>query len=176
MIKRIVLPVDGSGHATRAAAFAGDLAGKYAAEVVVLHVIDRNRLTEEEERMAEVEHVAERGRGDPPWVANVPAELAAMLQPSETSDQKERMLGFLADKVVHAATDALHEHGVSRERIRVVFKNGRPVKRILETLEEEAADLVVIGSRGLSDVEGAIHGSVSHQVAHLAPCSVITVR
>ena len=176
MIKRIVLPVDGSEHAARAAGFAGDLASKYGAEVVVLHVIDRDRLTEAEEHMAEVEHVAERGRGQPPWVANVPAELARMLQPEETSVTRERMLAYLADKVVEQATGRLEEHGVDADRIRVVFKNGQPVKRILETVQDEGADLVVIGSRGLSDLAGALEGSVSHRVAHLAPCSVITVK
>ena len=176
MINRIVLPVDGSDHAVRAAGFAGDLASKYGAEVVVLHVIDRDRLTEAEEHMAEVEHVAERGRGQPPWVANVPAELARMLQPEETSITQERMLGYLADKVVKQATDQLEEHGVKSNSIRVMFKNGRAVKRILETVTEEEADLVVMGSRGLSDLAGALEGSVSHRVAHLAPCSVITVK
>lgn len=176
MINRIVLPVDGSDHALRAAAFAGDIASKYGADVIVLHVIDRNRLTEAEEHMAEVEHVAERGRGQPPWVANVPAELAAMLQPAETSDQKERMLGYLAEQVVQAATERLEEHGVPGDRIRVIFKNGKAVRRILETIDEERADLVITGSRGLSDLGGAIEGSVSHRVTHLAPCSAITVK
>lgn len=176
MIERIVLPVDGSDHAVRAAGFAGDLASKYGAAVVVLHVIDSNRLTEAEEHMAEVEHMAERGRGQPPWVANVPAELARMLQPAETSVTRERMLRYLADKVVKKATDKLEEHGVGSDKIRVVFKNGQPVKRILETVKEEDADLVVTGSRGLSDLAGALEGSVSHRVAHLAPCTVITVK
>lgn len=176
MIKQIVLPIDGSDHSIRAAAFAGDIASRYEAGVVVVHVIDRNRLDAEEERMAEVEHVASRGRGELPWVANVPAELAAMLQPDETSSTRERMLGYVADKVVRAATEKLEAHGVPSERIRVVFKNGQPVKRILETLDEERADLVVIGSRGLSDLAGALGGSVSHRVAHLARCSVITVK
>lgn len=176
MISRIVLPVDGSKHAIRAAEFAGDIAAKYEADVIVLHVIDRNRLTEAEEHMAEVEHVAERGRGQPPWVANVPAELAAMLQPMETENQKEKMLGYLADRVVDAATTRLEAHGVDAARIRVVFKNGQTVRRILETVREEGADLVVTGSRGLSDLAGAIEGSVSHRIAHLAPCTVITVK
>jgi len=176
MIKRIVLPVDGSDHAVRAAGFAGDIASKYGAEVVVLHVIDRDQLTESEEHMAEVEHVATRGRGELPWVANVPAELAAMLQPAETSATKERILQFLAEKVVERATSKLEEHGMDGKQIRVLFKDGKPVKRILETVKEEDADLVVTGSRGLSDLAGALEGSVSHRVAHLAPCTVITVK
>lgn len=176
MIKRIVLPVDGSEHATRAAAFAGDLASKYGADVIVLHVIDRDRMGESEEHMAEVEYKAQRGRGEPPWVANVPAELAAMLQAPETRQQKEQMAGYLADKIVHGATEKLEEHGVGEDQIRVVFKNGQPVKRILETIEDEDIDLVVMGSRGLSDLSGALTGSVSHRIAHLAPCNVVSVK
>ena len=176
MIKRIVLPVDGSEHAARAAGFAGDLAEKYGAEVVLLHVIDRSNLSEADEHMAEVEHVASRGRDTLPWVANVPAELAAMLTPQESRATQEQMLGYLADKVVRAATEKLEEHGVPAGRIRVVFKNGHPVKRILETVQEEEPDLVVTGSRGLSDLAGALEGSVSHRVSHLAPCSEITVK
>ena len=176
MVKRILLPVDGSDHALKAAAFAGDLAEKYGAEVVLLHVIDRNNLNEADEHMAEVEHVASRERDTLPWVANVPAELAAMLTPQESKATQDKMLGYLADKVVRAATERLEEHGVAADRIRVVFKNGHPVKRILETVDDEKPDLVVTGSRGLSDLAGAIEGSVSHRVSHLAPCSVITVK
>jgi len=176
MFERIVVAVDGSDHAVKAAGVAGDLAEKYGSEVILLHVIDRSHLSEAEEHMAEVEHVAQRGRGDPPWVANVPAELAAMLQPRETTNQRDRMLGYLADKVVKAATEQLEAHGVAEGRIRILFKNGHPVKRTLETVEQEKADLLVTGSRGVSDVAGTFAGSVSHRVMHLAPCSVITVK
>ena len=176
MFNRILLPVDGSDHARKAAAVAGDLAAKYDADVLILHVIDESRLSEQQERMAEVEHVAERGRESYPWVANVPAELAAMLQPDETTARRERMLEYLADKVVREASDELHEHGVASNRVRLIFKNGHPVRRILETCEDDGSDVIVMGSRGLADLAGAIEGSVSHRVAHRAPCTVITVK
>ncbi len=176
MFSRILLPVDGSDHARKAAAVAGDLAAKYDAEVLILHVIDESRLREREERMAEVEHVAARGREPYPWVANTPADLAAMLQPDEATARRERMLEYLSDEVVHPAAEELGRHGVAPGHVRVVFKNGHPVRRILETCEEEGSDAVVMGSRGLADLAGAIEGSVSHRVAHRAPCTVITVK
>jgi len=175
-MKKILLPVDGSNHAAKAAGFAGDLAEKYGAEVVLLHVIDRDRLSEAEEHMAEVEHIARRGRDTIPWVANVPAELAAMLQPPEPRRTQEQMLGYLAEKVIRAATDIVEEHGVPHERIRILFKNGDAVKRILQTVRDEDVDTVVMGSRGLSDIAGLALGSVSHRVAHGAGCTVVTVR
>ena len=176
MFSRILLPVDGSEHAVRAAAVAGDLGAKYGAEVVVLHVIDPARLGEAQERMAEVEHVATRGHEQYPWVANVPAELTAMLQPDETATQREKMLEYLAEKIVRRSVEQLERHDVARDAIRIVFKNGHCAKRIVETAREEGSDLIVIGSRGLSDFRGALEGSVSHRVAHGAECSVISVK
>lgn len=176
MFERILLPVDGSSHAVKAAGVAGDLAAKYESEVLILHVIDESRHVEQEERMAEIEHAVPPDRGPFPWVANVPAELAAMLQPEESSARHRRVLEFLAERVVRAASDELVGHGVPAERIRAMFRTGHPVKSILDTCERESSDLVVMGSRGLTDLAGAIGGSVSHRVAHGAPCSVITVK
>ena len=41
---------------------------------------------------------------------------------------------------------------------------------------EEKADLIVLGSRGLSGIKAFLLGSVSDRVAHHAPCSVLIVR
>ena len=37
-------------------------------------------------------------------------------------------------------------------------------------------DAIVMGSRGLGDLESLLLGSVSHKVAHAAPCSCVIVR
>ena len=38
------------------------------------------------------------------------------------------------------------------------------------------ADLILIGSRGLSDIQGFLLGSISRQVASIARCSVLVVK
>ena len=53
---------------------------------------------------------------------------------------------------------------------------GDPVKEILRHAEEDAANLIVMGSRGLGDLQGLLMGSVSHKVSQLSPCSCITVK
>lgn len=133
VFNRILLAVDGPEHALRAATVAGVPASKYDAGVVVLYAIDPSRLNGAQERMAEVEPVAERGHGPYPWVASVPAELAATLQPNGSGSRCQRMLEYLADKIVRRATERLHEYGAGDDRVRVMFRNGHPAKRIVET-------------------------------------------
>jgi 3-phenylpropionate/trans-cinnamate dioxygenase ferredoxin reductase component len=55
-------------------------------------------------------------------------------------------------------------------------EEGDPADRIVETAEREDADLVVVGSRGLSGVRRWVLGSVSDRVAHYAPADVLIVR
>ena len=42
MFKQIIVPTDGSSHARRAVDLAADLASKYNAEILILHVLLRN--------------------------------------------------------------------------------------------------------------------------------------
>ena len=46
----------------------------------------------------------------------------------------------------------------------------------VEVARVEKCDLVVVGTRGLSDFEGLLLGSVAHKVLVSAPCPVLTVR
>jgi nucleotide-binding universal stress UspA family protein len=53
---------------------------------------------------------------------------------------------------------------------------GDPASRIVEHAREHKIDLIVMGSRGTSDVKGLMLGSVSHKVTQLAPCMCLTLR
>ena len=47
---------------------------------------------------------------------------------------------------------------------------------IIETAEDMKCDLIVMGSRGRSDIEGLLLGSVTHKVLTLAKVPVLVVR
>ncbi len=49
-------------------------------------------------------------------------------------------------------------------------------KRIAEVAENKKIDMIIMGTRGKTDLEGLIVGSVTHQVLHLAHCPVLVVR
>ncbi|HIH03681.1 MAG TPA: universal stress protein [Methanoregulaceae archaeon] len=53
---------------------------------------------------------------------------------------------------------------------------GDPAGVILGIAEKEAADLLVLGSRGLGALSGLVMGSVSQKLVHLAPCPVLIVK
>ncbi len=53
---------------------------------------------------------------------------------------------------------------------------GDPCEEIIRLANIYHADLIVIGSRGLTGVKRIIQGSVSSQVVEDAPCSVLVVK
>jgi nucleotide-binding universal stress UspA family protein len=55
-------------------------------------------------------------------------------------------------------------------------REGDPAEVILDVAKEQDADLIVVGSRGLSGVRRFLLGSVSAKVSEHAPCSVMIVR
>ena len=173
-MRKILVPVDGSDHATKAAEFAGDLASKYDAEVVLLHVVEPELPSDEERRYAEVEHIAANADEPLPWTENIPAELTAVFQRMKDSMTDQRILEFVSERVVKSATQALENHGQKPSRI--LIKDGNPAREILHAVSETGADMVVMGSRGLGNLEGLVLGSVSHKIAARAPCNVVTVR
>lgn len=59
--------------------------------------------------------------------------------------------------------------------VRAFVKSGQPARTIVKFGQEHEADLIVLGSRGLGDVEGFLLGSVSHKVTSLADCPVLVV-
>jgi nucleotide-binding universal stress UspA family protein len=53
---------------------------------------------------------------------------------------------------------------------------GQTAKAIVDEARAFDADLIVMGSRGLSDFQALLVGSVAHKVLHYAHCAVLIVR
>jgi len=60
--------------------------------------------------------------------------------------------------------------------IKTVLGRGHVTEAIINEAEKRNADIIVMGSRGLSDIKGYLMGSVSRKVLVHAPCSVLTVK
>ena len=69
MIKTIVVASDGSDHAHKAVALAGEIAAKFDASLTVVHTYMRGPLPAEIRRLAEVEHLVETTPSPPTMIA-----------------------------------------------------------------------------------------------------------
>jgi nucleotide-binding universal stress UspA family protein len=59
---------------------------------------------------------------------------------------------------------------------KVTILQGEPGPAIVEYANNHKADIIVIGSRGLSGLQEFVLGSVSHKVAKRANCPVLIVK
>lgn len=175
IIKTILVPTDGSPHARKALAFACDLSVKYEARLIVLHVLVHKDMTEALRNVDARDRTI--GARDETLVAALGdrrlKELMATKRNVENPEFRD-VLEYIAKKVIADAEAVARLHGVGQ--IKTAVEDGDPVKRILEYAEKENADLIVMGSRGLSDIEGLLLGSTSQQVGHLCQCTCVTVK
>lgn len=146
MISNILIPVDGSEHSRKALELGCNLARKYGAAIHMVHV------TESPIR----EHTMALGG----------AAITLHASPEELKQAGSRELEF--------ASEYAANHGIKEVTTEVA--GGSPAHRIVESAKETHADMIVMGSRGLSDLAGLLVGSVSHKVTNMAPCTCITVR
>jgi nucleotide-binding universal stress UspA family protein len=90
------------------------------------------------------------------------------LVPAESEDEAETAVRSAVDELTAAGVTA---HGVIRDAI-----FGHAAREILDDAREHQADVIVMGSRGRSDLAGLLLGSTAHKVIHLADRPVLVVR
>jgi nucleotide-binding universal stress UspA family protein len=177
MFRKILVALDGSDHADKALDLTIVLAKALQGELILLHVLSDAPLTEAERRLAETEFAnqASEALNPPPLIGDPlgPAESAApLLQSSHIAAASIR--GTIGGHILAKAEIEAQTKGVGAIRRRL--ESGDPAPTILSVADEEQPDLLAMGSRGLSDIDGLLLGSVSHKVAHLAKCTVMTVK
>jgi nucleotide-binding universal stress UspA family protein len=55
-------------------------------------------------------------------------------------------------------------------------RRGDPAEAILDVAEEQSADLIAVGNRGMRGTRRFLLGSVPDKISHHAPCAVLIVR
>ncbi|MGA9160308.1 MAG: universal stress protein [Actinomycetota bacterium] len=81
-----------------------------------------------------------------------------------------------AQSMVDGVVEGLVADGVKASGEAVATRTGSVAPTILEAARSFSADLIVMGTRGLSDFTGLLLGSVAHKVIHHADCPVLVVR
>ena len=79
-----------------------------------------------------------------------------------------------AEEKAKAGRRAAHEEGATD--IVIVADEGDPSEKIIEAAEDHNADLIVVGSKGLTSASRFLLGSVANTVSHHAPCDILIVH
>jgi nucleotide-binding universal stress UspA family protein len=77
------------------------------------------------------------------------------------------------DATLQAAADAAVAAGVEA---RTHARQGDPADAIIDVAEEQGADLIIVGNKGMTGTKRFLLGSVPNKVSHHAPCSVLIIR
>lgn len=95
----------------------------------------------------------------------------------------QEALGELGYQVVgsHPAEDALREaaaraRAAGADEVSQIAQDGEPVDVLIALADRYAADLVVVGNRGLGSLVGRLLGSVPAAVTRRARCDVLVVH
>lgn len=145
-IKKIVFCTDFSENADRAFDMAFDLAQKYQAQLFLIHVF-------------------------PP--------LAYPYTAMEDFISEKANLNFLEEAIKRAMAQIENSYvqkmgDYKNASLRVL--SGHPASEILKFVEQEKADLVVMGALGRTGLGHFLLGSVTEKVVRRAECAVLTVH
>ena len=78
-----------------------------------------------------------------------------------------------ADQTLSRYVGELREQGLDVESI---VREGYPATAIVDEAAAQRADLIVIGTHGLSGLKHLLLGSIAERVVQKAPCPVLAVK
>ncbi|MDQ5987009.1 MAG: Stress response protein NhaX [Syntrophus sp. SKADARSKE-3] len=137
MISKILVPVDGSKTAQKAAEYAVDLAKQLKASIIALSVIDQRSFISQP----------------------VPAAETAMNAIEPIDDYLREAAEVYAGEIKKLCDRSSVESKIS-------IRMGHPVDEIVKEAKRSRANLIVMGSHGKSALSATFLGSVSYGVIH----------
>jgi nucleotide-binding universal stress UspA family protein len=145
-MKRILCAIDHSAPSLRAAKLAGSIAAKFAAELVLLTVVNVIDTQDDIKRYLEREHNA-----DAPAVA----------------------VTEIAEDAIRARADRIaSEYGIY---VACKVRTGEAAAQIIATARQHASDLLVVGHASRSRLARAFVGGTARRIVETAPCAVLVV-
>jgi len=175
MFNKILCPTDGSDHAYKALDLAIDMAKRYDAGLVILHVPHGSENIDALRRFAEIEGLASNVNTEIDRLRSMDYRISVATDTAfQDSAISPRVLIEVGHHIITGAKSRAELNGL--ENVAARLEVGDPADRILQCIDEEKIDCVIMGSRGLNDLKGLFLGSVSHKVANRAPCTCIAVK
>lgn len=159
----ILVPVDGSIHALKAAHIACDFAQKYEGKVSLLYVVPTGKRAE---KYLSLKVASSYG-----------PKLKSLLKAQSKAGEgvaSPAAIAAIGEIILSQAARKIRHQGVELSVLPLV--HGEIVEQILAHIDSIGASVVVLGSRGVNDTGEAAFGSVSHAVFAQAQCTCLAVK
>ncbi len=167
LIKKILVPVDGSRASEKAVEYAAWVASKTGANVTLLHVVDADKLKLTYEAM---------DRFLPEWEDKVKGtddiKRYSPFFEEQLSCMMEDPLCKRGNNVLKEMTKYAEKNGI---KAKSVLKMGRVVDTIVQTADDEKCDHIIMGKTGLTGIKSLVMGHVAEDVAKYASARVTLV-
>ena len=151
---KILCVVDGSEFSHWAVNAIGKLFHQSLKEVVILHVIDNLPF--------------KQGLKKEGVAAGKVKKMLGLIE-----KEAKKLLKEYEGQAIMTISQSMSQPFV---RVRTILEHGPVSETILKQATKRKADVIVMGSRGLSDLKGYLMGSVSRKVLAHAPCGVLIVK
>lgn len=148
MVKKILVPTDGSKGSGNAIQMAVEMAKNHDAELYILYVVPKEEIPEKVVDYLQEERV-DGGLG----------KLSTKV---------------IGEVVLEPVLKEIKSQGV--KAVKWMVLRGDPAQEILKFAKNRKVDMIVMGKGGQGVIKGLLLGSVSRKVCNLAECACVTVK
>lgn len=146
-IHRIMVAFDMSAYSMEALRYAAGVAEDGKGELIIVNVINQR---------------------DVDMIEKISLETSSITVPKYLQNQ-ERDRGRLIQT-------ALNEIIRSDIPVKTIFRVGTPYLELIQAVKDEEADLLVMGSKGRSNLAGVLFGTTAEKVFRRCPVPLLSVR